>query len=151
MWEELHSLVPLILVMAALLAVLWYGRRRPAHRKKEPRPRGDERSLTERQRLTRAIGKLEVNLMEFGREIEGRLDTRIHTLNELIRSADERIERLEELAGRERPVGDEVPPLHREVYRMADEGLDKVEIARRTSTTPGEVELILGLRRSREG
>lgn len=39
-----------------------------------------------------------------------------------------------------------VPALHREVYMMADSGLDVTAIARRLSLTKGEVQLILGLR-----
>ncbi len=149
MGDHLGDFAPFLLVLSALVIAVWFGRRR-ARQPKSAQRTDHQRSLDERQRLTKAIGELEVNLMEFGRDIEGRLDTRIHMLSELIRSADEKIERLETLAGEKRRHGSNVPPLHMEIYRLADDGLDKVEIARRTSMTPGEVELILGLRKSRE-
>jgi len=155
--EIITNYLPLLAVAAALVLVMWWGRRRT---KGTGGSGGRGESLDEevdqRQRLRRAIEKLEINLMEFSRDVEGRLDTRIRTLNKLIEDADERIARLEELE-KNRPPGlsgpgteRRIPQLHREIYDLADSGLDKVEIARRTSIPTGEVELILGLRRSEE-
>lgn len=138
-------------VVLALAVVLFVGRRRLA-RSKAPRQNTD--AIDDRQRrLVRAIGKLEISLMEYGRDVEGRLDMRIRTLGRLIQDADQRIQTLNQLGGSGDEPGDpeETPHEHREVYDMADQGLDKVEIARRTSMTPGEVELILSLRRTRDG
>lgn len=148
MFDQIQNFLPFALIAAVLFMVLWFGRRRP-RAKSNAQSAPTERPIKERQRLTKAIRELEINLMEFGRDIEARLDTRIHTLQELLRQADEKIRKLEELSGGKARRADEVPPLHREVYQLADDGFDKVEIARRTSTTPGEVELILGLRRTR--
>ncbi len=146
--EDLGNYLPLLLVVAALIFVIMLGRRRV--RSGGGREQGGEGAKDARVRLRKSMEELQIKLMEFGRDVEGRLDTRIRTLSELIREADERIARLEEMKGvRNRASGDELPQLHREVHRLADEGLDNIEIARRTSTTPGEVELILGLRRQR--
>ncbi|MHC4712399.1 MAG: hypothetical protein ACYTAN_03880 [Planctomycetota bacterium] len=146
--ESLGNYLSLLLVVAALIIVIMLGRRRGRTR---AAGKGDgEGAQDARVRLRKSMEELQIKLMEFGRDMEGRLDTRIRTLSELIREADERIARLEELkGGKGRTSGDEVPELHREIHRLADEGLDNVEIARRTSSTPGEVELILGLRRQR--
>jgi hypothetical protein len=89
--------------------------------------------------------------MEFGRDVEGRLDTKISALSTLIHDADERIKALQDLAKSPHARNSNgVLPLHREVFRLADEGLDKLEIARRTQIAPGEVELILALRKNRD-
>ncbi len=144
--DGLQGYLPLALVVIALAVVLMLGRRRTVRKQPGPAEKG---TTDPRIELRKSMEQLQISLMEFGRDVEGRLDTRIHTLSKLIRDADERIERLEKLAGaNHRPVP-EAPDLHREIYRLADEGLDKVEIAKRTSVTPGEVELILGLRRKR--
>lgn len=146
--DQIQDFLRFALIALAIVAVLWLGRHR-RRAKNSARSAPPERPIEERQRLTKAIRELEVNLMEFGRDIEGRLDTRIHTLQELLKQADQTIARLDELNGEKARRTDKVPPLHREVYQLADDGLDKVEVARRTSMTPGEVELILGLRRTR--
>ncbi|MCD6405780.1 MAG: hypothetical protein J7M19_08130 [Planctomycetes bacterium] len=149
MVEMLKDFLPLVAVLIAIVLVLRLGWRRKSV-SKSPRPRATDDATGGYIRLQKAIEKLHVNLMEFGRDVEARLDTRIRTLGRLIQDADERIKRLEELSGKaSAPGAKEPPPLHREVYRLADEGLDKVEIARRAASTPGEVELILGLRKTR--
>lgn len=149
--EILRQLFPFVWVVLALAVILFVGRRRRA-RSRAPRPSTD--AIDDRQRrIVRAIGKLEISLMEYGRDVEGRLDMRIRTLGQLIQDADQRIEKLGKLGDSADVPGDpeKIAREHRQVYDLADQGLDKVEIARRTSTTPGEVELILGLRRTREG
>jgi len=148
MHDGLQTLLPFILIVVLLVWLVFVGRKRF-----QQAPRGNvvtDRVLDQRQKLQHAMEQLQVNLMEFGRDAEARLDTKIRTLSQLIQDADERIKRMEQLTGAAPSRADgEVPPLHKEIYRLADEGLDKVEIARRTSSTPGEVELILGLRRTR--
>ncbi len=149
MLETVKQFLPLLLVLVAIVLVLRLGRRRKASSKSVRREDTDG-AAQGYTRLRKAIEKLHLNLMEFSRDVEARLDTRIRTLGRLIQDADQRIKRLEELSGKaSAPGAKEPPPLHREVYRLADEGLDKVEIARRTASTPGEVDLILGLRKSR--
>jgi len=148
MSEFLRNVVPFLLVALALVWIITYGRQRAEKaQKSEAALSRDE--LDQRQRLQRAMEQLQVNIMEFGRDVEGRLDTRIATLGRLVQDADERIKRLEELTSQATRGAHAMPPLYREIYRLADEGLDKVEIARRTGTAPGEIELILSLRKDR--
>lgn len=153
MSEAMRDYLAAILVLLGIAVVFWLGRRRRATRGAGQAERAERLNGTagERIKLQKAVEKLQVNLMEFSRDVEGRLDTRIQTLSALIRDADERIKQLEESAGAApaAQVPDEEPALNREVCRLADSGLDHVEIARQTSITPGEVQLILGLRRSR--
>ena len=137
------------IVALALLWTVWYGRQR-SHRVAKKEAGLSNAGLDQRQRLQRAMEQLQVNLMEFGRDVEGRLDTKISALSTLIHDADERIKTLQDLSKSPHARNsDDVPPLHKEIFRLADEGLDKLEIARRTQSTPGEVELILALRKNR--
>ena len=92
-----------------------------------------------------------MELEEFGREIEGRLETRIRHLTRLITEADRSIERLtaavtaaEEKAG---PAQGEREPLSQRgrVVALSREGLKPAEIAEAVGLPKGEVELLLGL------
>jgi len=147
--DPIRNLAPWAAVLVGLIIAVIMLRRqiRPAQTRQ---PVANDKVLDQRAKLQRAMEQLQINIMEFGRDVESRLDTKIAVLTQLIRDADERIKRLEGLSKSGRSHGpNDLPPLHKEVYRLADEGLDKLEIARRTSTTPGEVELILGLRKQR--
>jgi hypothetical protein len=77
-----------------------------------------------------------------GREVLSRAETRIRVLNELLVRAEE--------TAASAPAGDPARGVDRaaEVCRLAGEGLGPIEIARRTGLEPGEVELILSLRRT---
>lgn len=146
LWKQV---VPFVVVVLLLIWTIFYGKRRSA-RVKQAEAVFSQDEQDNRSRLQRAMEQLQVNIMEFGRDIEGRLDTKMATLARLVQDADERIKKLEELRGAS-ARGNGVPPLHAEVYRLADEGLDRVEISRRTAMTPGEVDLVLGLRGKRDG
>ena len=91
-------------------------------------------------------------LKEIGREMEGRIDTRIQYLTGLLAEADRTIERLTSAvaAVRDRAVsGDD--PRKAEILALAREGTDPDDIARRLQLPVGEVKLVLGLaRRSAE-
>lgn len=91
-------------------------------------------------------------LKEIGREIEGRIDTRIQYLTGLLAEADRTIERLTSAvaAARDRAVsGDD--PRKAEILALAREGTDPDDIARRLQLPVGEVKLVVGLaRRSAE-
>ncbi|MFN7022496.1 MAG: hypothetical protein ACK4WH_14365 [Phycisphaerales bacterium] len=96
------------------------------------------------------------------------LDGRASRLEELIRRADERLARLERAESSERTTAETRPtagglieplprastgraghddPITREIYRLSDNGLPPVEIARQLSQHAGKVELILALRK----
>lgn len=96
------------------------------------------------------------------------LDGRAARLEELIRRADERLNRLERAEGQWRTEAEQHPiaggliepapsasigragnddPITREIYRLSDSGLPPVEIARQLSQHAGKVELILALRK----
>jgi hypothetical protein len=143
-----RSALPLLLLVIFFAWVVWMGKLRGKTNK--PREKGmSSADLTGRDRLQKAMEQLQINVMEFGRDVEARLDTKIRTLEQLIRDADERIKRLQELEGPGAPDGGGTQALHREIYLLADQGIDSIEIARRTGAAPGEVELILGLRKTR--
>lgn len=91
-------------------------------------------------------------LKEIGREIEGRIDTRIQYLTGLLAEADRAVERLTAAvaAARDRAAGGE-DPRKAEILALAREGSDPGEIAGRLRLPVGEVQLVLGLaRRSAE-
>jgi hypothetical protein len=106
----------------------------------------------------------QVELYDFARDVEARLNTKIAVLQQLIATADERIVKLESLgldeprsaasassaepASPPRPHFDDSPSArHAAVYAMADAGNNAAAIANRLGTPIGEVELILSLRR----
>jgi len=147
--EPLRTLVLLVGISVLLGWIVWFGRQRSARAKRNADGLSLD-SLDSAQRLQRAMEQLQVNVMEFARDAEARLDTKITTLNRLIIDADQRIKSLDDLAkSLHARNSSALSPLHREVYRLADEGLDNIEIARRTSIAPGEVELLLTLRKDR--
>jgi hypothetical protein len=116
--------------------------------------------------------ELTVQLQQVARQINSQIDTRFAKLEACIGDADQRIERLERLLRRagghegvDVTVSDQptsapgqtpdrdsirIDPMHREIYRLADEGKPPPEIARQLGRTTGEVELILNLRRDRQ-
>ena len=92
-----------------------------------------------------------VELQEFGREIEGRLETRVRHLTRLIAEADKAIERLNaavtvsrEKSGR--PATEESSdPVRARIVALSREGQDPGDIAKAVGLPKGEVELVLGL------
>ena len=108
----------------------------------------------------------EVQMHETARELSAQLDSKMRALRTLIAEADRAADRLKAAAGKspdltrqpERPgppPSDQAEALksarHRqeEIYTLADYGLAAAEIAGRTGSPVGEVELILGLRGKR--
>ncbi|MBN1417281.1 MAG: hypothetical protein JXP34_00805 [Planctomycetes bacterium] len=97
-----------------------------------------------------------LDLSTFTRELEARLDTKIHYLRRLIEEADQATERLSGAIAEARSQGEPRPgvskdPRRAEAERLADEGLEAGEISARTGLPDGEIELLVGLRRKRRG
>ena len=91
----------LALMVLSVALVLWGTRRRVARsqRQNAPRPREDAGVRDVRQTMERLL----IELHDVSREMNARLDTKISVLNNLVREADDRIERLEALARQSRP------------------------------------------------
>lgn len=143
----------------------WQQRAQQPRRESPPlfRPQPGEREMQ------RDLEALMVELQELSRKISAEIDTRFVKLETAIHDADRRIAVLNRLSR-----GQEAPPLppvgapsaglgngavsadvaadtrHQVVYELADAGFNAVEIARDLGKTPGEVELILNLRRKPE-
>jgi hypothetical protein len=105
----------------------------------------------------------EVQMHETARELSAQLDSKMRVLQVLIAEADRAAARLEAAEGKPpdaagQPTGADPQPTtqaeglkstrrrQEEIYALADYGHDAAEIARRTGSPVGEVELILGLR-----
>lgn len=113
-------------------------------------------------RPPRAVEQWEAELFEYCREVEGRIDTKIAALQQLILSADARIAHLENLgldgesSSPDGPGGEplqgphfaEVPARQAAVFAMADAGHDAATIANRLQTSITDVEMLLLLRRA---
>jgi len=99
-------------------------------------------------RVQETCEEMVATLVQTAREVNAQLDTKISTLEVLIRQADERIAALAGGAALERPrerkPADD--PRHAPVYSLSDEGLSALEIAQQTGLGQGEVEFILNLR-----
>lgn len=136
------------LVLGVVLLVNHYRRWVAGGRPERPAPVAaaspDMLSMQELEELTQ---RLAVSLDEKTARLEG-----------LLAQANRSIERLEqalEIAGQgtllstSMPFMDQPPidPIHQRVYELADQGMSSVEIARTLEQQPGQVELILALRR----
>jgi hypothetical protein len=132
-----------------------------------PRPGTGQRTSQLEKSLKGDTEKLLVELQEFGREIEGRLETRIQHLTKLIAEADKEIERLNalvtasrsEAAARETGANEAaeidpdggIHPLKERILALSEQGLDPFQIAATVGKPLGEVELFLGLGRNIRG
>lgn len=119
------------------------------------------------------ISTLLVDLQDTARRIAAQIDNRYQQLDALLAEADEKIRKLEKLKAELGMNGSPVPaapaapaaraelspptasstaqieinPQHQAVYELADRGKNSREIAQQVGKQPGEVELILALRR----
>jgi len=141
-----------VIVTGALLARI--SRRR---RFQSVQPTPTQRDLA--QESQDEIRRLIVELQEIGRELYGRLDTRIQHLEQLLADADQRITELktsgvsdpiQQLVPLEEPkprnIGPELETRYASIYSLADQGLSIAQIAQETSRLEGEIELIMRLR-----
>lgn len=110
------------------------------------------------QGVSEEVTALLAELAEMSRRISAQLDVRAAKLQDLIRQADARIEKLSGLDSTPAAQADDlidVEPAHEavavdpnaNVYALADEGRSAGEIASRLGRPKGEIELILALRR----
>ncbi len=164
---EPDDLALIAAVIAAICLLLISIRRRASMRTKPPSERA--RELTDRLRddhhMKRDMESLLVEIQEMARGINAQFDTKFAKLDALLRDADERIAKLEQLTAqagrpaidvtvddngtrRETPAAEPSPDdNHNEIYSLADAGKTAVEIAKETGHNTGEIELILALRK----
>ena len=97
--------------------------------------------------LRATMERLVIELEELSREVSAKIDTKMRTLEVLIRQADERIDVLKNLVPTSDEKSRELASRYGEVYELADSGTSLGDIAKQTGMHAGEVELILSLRR----
>ncbi len=151
------KLVPLALAIIAVVLLMSSVRRRLRQHEREvdrSSPQREPPRVTPKVHLRRDLESLIGELQELSRKISAQIDTRFAKLEASIRDADRRIavlNRLTRQRAEERGEADAEPEdhdaRHTVVYELADAGFSAVEIARDVGKTPGEVELILNLRR----
>lgn len=74
------------------------------------------------------IQEMELRLYNYGREVEGRVETTLHVLDRLIRDAEHEIGRLEEVLQASREVQPE-PDMHQRISCLIEAGFTDAEIA----------------------
>jgi hypothetical protein len=178
----------LLLVAAALAGILiwrtlappsWRNWRRGgnagAPERNDPLSHPQPPSLSQQRSVERDVQALMHELLEMSRKVVQQIETRTAGLQELMKQADERIERLAEMERRaaanasreeaspppatvppvasasaprhaEPEISIEIDPRHEQVYLLEDEGLNAMQISNRLNIPEGEVELILALR-----
>jgi len=162
--------IAVLLIFVAMLTVvmiLTRNRVRNSMRSSGPGVREQYARMNEKRQALRDGEEVMIELDRVARQVHGQLDTRFAKLEAVIRDADARIEKLERLMRKaaDRPTlditldearPDELEPApvmesgpHADVYRLADAGMDRVQIAEETGKTNGEVELILALRKAK--
>lgn len=113
-------------------------------------------------RAAEGVGSLMADAEELTRRLAAVMDDRAARLESLLTRAEHAAARLEGALGIAQPHGSDPAhaeakpgarsigatddPVNREIYSLADEGLEPVEIARRLEEHVGKVELILALR-----
>jgi hypothetical protein len=160
----------LLLIAAALAGVLlwrtlappsWRSWRWPAaggeSQRSDPLARPQQPSLAQQRSVERDMQTLMHELSEMSRKIIGQLDARSAKLQELLKQADEKIERLAALEARPREqaapppltsmpeLNIEIDPRHEQIYALDAEGLSVGQISTRLDMQESEVELVLAL------
>lgn len=156
-----NGLVALVLATIAAALMLTGLRRRQRQRAgltdrtgaREPNVLPE--ALERKEKLRRDLESLIGELQDLSRRISAEIDTRFAKLEAAMRDADRRIAVLNRLS---REAGDKSPAKSKQaqegdtrydiVYELADAGFSCVEIAKDLGKTPGEIELILNLRRT---
>jgi len=162
----------LIILAGALLCLTLVMRstfRRARSSRQQPRSTARQvyAALQSKSETRSDVEKVMLELDQLARRIHGQIDTKFAKLEAVIRDADERIDRLSrmtrEVDGKatvDVTVDDQVSPTsgnqdsdsrHAAIFGLADRGMPPVEIAEEVGLTTGEVELILALRRVKQG
>lgn len=168
------NLGTMLIILVGIVLMVISLRRRSEHRERPPSEvaRDYARRVRDHEPVKGDMEALLVEIQEMARQISAQLDTKFAKLDVLLQDADDRIRQLERLttqAGRpgvDVTVDDDGPRIdvaptdgngngngngltdeQRKIYGLADAGRTAIEIARQTGQNPGEVELILALRR----
>ena len=154
------DLVPLaiaIMAVVLLMSSLRRRQRRLANPSKRPAPQRDRVTDLNADQTRRDLDRLLVELEELARRISAEIDTRFAKLETAIHDADQRIAVLQKLKAQDGPDRAQASvsvarsdDRHAVVYEMADAGASPIEIAKELGRSPGEVELVLNLRRGAE-
>ena len=157
-----NNLVALILAAIASVFLLSGIRRRQRERARNPHPSGLRLppsvagAADSKEQLRHDLEKLIGELQDLSRKIGAEIDTRFAKLEAALRDVDRRIAVLHRLsrgpiepsAGAVEEGGQDQDVRYAVVYELADAGFSAVDIARDLGKTPGEIELILNLRRA---
>lgn len=151
-----NRLVPLAVGIIAIFFLFSSLRRMQSRQSGTPSsaPAPPARTTSNPGQMHRDLDELLVELQELSRRITAEIDTRFAKLEVAMRDADRRIavlHRLSRQTGQQAAAEEAAPghdPRHAVIYELADAGFTPVEIARDLGRTPGEVELILNLRKS---
>lgn len=155
------GLVSLLLATIAAFLLLAGLRRKQRDRAAAPTVTGPREpphltsDLDKKEKLRRDLECLIGELQDLSRKISAEIDTRFAKLEASLRDADRRIAVLNRLSRDPDAVADptaidstEIDARYGIVYELADAGFSCVEIAKDLGKTPGEIELILNLRRT---
>lgn len=155
---ETNGLVALGVALVAIFFLFSSYRkrikRRNAQAANQKSPQREPPSANSKAQLKNDLEALLVELQGLSRKISAEIDTRFAKLEAAMRDADRRIVTLNRLSREQAERSGELPAeslaqdvRHSVVYELADAGHSSVEIAKDLGKTPGEVELILNLRK----
>ncbi|MBI4579696.1 MAG: hypothetical protein HY718_08345 [Planctomycetes bacterium] len=158
---DANSMVAMLLAAIAGFMLITGMRRRQRERAKQTAPPVPRRfaesasSPDSKENLRRDLERLIGELHDLSRKLGAEIDTRFAKLETALRDADRRIAVLNRLArtggekaGEAASDNPDEDVRYAVVYELADAGFSPVEIAKDLGRTPGEIELILNLRRT---
>ncbi len=160
------SVLPTALAIVGFVAIGWTmlrsarrrGRSRRSSESEDPRERISRLRESAQKRSSETY---QAEAAELTRHLAAQLDAKGEALEQLIAQADERLARLDAALG-DRGIdaagqndtspqivsADDGDVTRREVFRLADDGLDPLEIAQKLRQPIGQVRLMLALRRA---
>ncbi len=156
-----QSVGQFLIVAAVLLIAIWLLTRRQFRR-----GAATSENITPREKIERLkqvggtrndLRQLMVEIEEMARRVGSQLDVKAHRLEKLLQEADQKLQQLNvrlpqssegESAAPPTPTAPPVDPLTAQVYALADEGRNSVEIAQQLDEQVGKVELMLALRQT---